>query len=49
MERDRITAAQAFALLVRASQALNVKLRDIAQQLVDTGEFPRREPGYRRL
>jgi hypothetical protein len=38
MERERITAADAFHVLRRASQHLNVKLRDIAQTLVDTGE-----------
>lgn len=37
MERERITGAAAFALLRRASQHLNVKLRDVAQELVDTG------------
>ena len=40
MERERITADQAFDILRRASQHLNVKLRDIAQDLVDTGEIP---------
>lgn len=40
MERERITADQAFALLRKSSQRLNVKLRDVAQQLVDTGAFP---------
>jgi GAF domain-containing protein len=40
MERERITADQAFDVLRRASQHLNVKLRDIAQNLVDTGETP---------
>jgi AmiR/NasT family two-component response regulator len=40
MERERITADQAFDILRRASQHLNIKLRDIAQQLVDTGERP---------
>jgi hypothetical protein len=44
MERERITAQQAFDVLRRASQQLNVKLRDVAQRLVDTGEDPRREP-----
>ncbi len=39
MERHKLTADQAFRLLVRTSQALNVKLRDIAGQLADTGEF----------
>lgn len=37
MERERITAEQAFELLRRASQRLNVKLRVVAQELVDTG------------
>ncbi len=40
MERERITADQAFDVLRRASQHLNVKLRDVAQHLVDTGESP---------
>ncbi len=40
MERERITSDQAFDILRRASQHLNVKLRDIAQNLVDTGERP---------
>ena len=40
MERERITADQAFDILRRASQHLNIKLRDVAQRLVDTGEGP---------
>ena len=40
MERERISAAQAFDILRRASQHLNRKLRDVAQDLVDTGERP---------
>jgi GAF domain-containing protein len=40
MEREHITAAQAFDILRRASQHLNVKLREVAQDLVDTGESP---------
>lgn len=40
MERERISAEQAFDILRRASQRLNVKLRDVAQNLVDTGERP---------
>jgi hypothetical protein len=40
MERERITADQAFDILRRASQHLNVKLRAVAQSLVDTGERP---------
>jgi GAF domain-containing protein len=40
MERERIAADQAFDVLRRASQHLNVKLREVAQTLVDTGERP---------
>jgi GAF domain-containing protein len=40
MERERIAADQAFDVLRRASQYLNVKLREVAQTLVDTGERP---------
>jgi hypothetical protein len=40
IERERITADQAFDILRRASQHLNLKLRDVAQTLVDTGENP---------
>ena len=44
MERERITADQAFDLLRRSSQHLNVKLRDVAQELVDTGAVPGEHP-----
>lgn len=40
IERERITADQAFAVLRQASQHLNIKLREVAQYLVDTGEIP---------
>ncbi|HUR52208.1 MAG TPA: GAF and ANTAR domain-containing protein [Mycobacteriales bacterium] len=40
MERERITADQAFQLLRHSSQHLNLKLRDVAQTLVDTGTVP---------
>lgn len=40
MEREQVTAEQAFDILRRASQHLNEKLRDVAQNLVDTGESP---------
>jgi uncharacterized protein YjbJ (UPF0337 family)/GAF domain-containing protein len=40
MERERITAGQAFEILRRASQHLNIKLREVAQNLVNTGEDP---------
>ncbi|SDC23393.1 GAF domain-containing protein [Geodermatophilus telluris] len=41
MERLRITADQAFGVLSRLSQQSNVKLREIARRLVETGEVPR--------
>ena len=41
MGRLRVTADQAFAALVRTSNDRNVKLRDVAQSVVDTGELPR--------
>ena len=41
MERERISANQAFDVLRRASQHLNVKLREVAQNLVDTRREPR--------
>jgi hypothetical protein len=40
MERERITADQAFDVLRRASQHLNRKLREVAEALVQTGERP---------
>ena len=40
MERERLTADQAFDLLRRASQNLNVKLRDVADRVAETGERP---------
>jgi GAF domain-containing protein len=40
MERERISADQAFDVLRRASQHLNIKLREVAQNLVDTGDNP---------
>ncbi len=40
MERERISSDQAFDILRRASQHLNLKLRVVAQSLVDTGERP---------
>jgi GAF domain-containing protein len=40
MERERISSDQAFEVLRRASQHLNLKLREVAQNLVDTGERP---------
>jgi hypothetical protein len=40
MERERITADQAYDILRRASEHLNSRIRDVAQTLVDTGESP---------
>jgi GAF domain-containing protein len=40
IEREKITADQAFHVLRQASQHLNVKLREVARDLVDTGERP---------
>jgi GAF domain-containing protein len=37
MAREGVTADQAFDMLRRASQRLNVKLRDVAQSMVDGG------------
>jgi AmiR/NasT family two-component response regulator len=47
MERERIAADQAFDVLRRASQFLNIKLREVAQTLVDTGERPETGPRSR--
>jgi len=38
-ERHKLSDQQAFALLVQASQHRNVKLRDIAEQLVHSGSL----------
>jgi GAF domain-containing protein len=37
MERHRITASQAFDVMVHASQSTNIKLRAVAEELVQTG------------
>lgn len=39
MERHRVTAEQAFAMLVRVSQHRNEKLRTLAQRLADSGHL----------
>ena len=44
IERERITAEQAFQVLRRASQHLNVKVREVAATLVETGERPATGP-----
>jgi GAF domain-containing protein len=40
MEREHITADRAFDVLRESSQHLNIKLREVAQILVDSGENP---------
>ncbi len=40
MEREHVTAERAFDILRRASQHHNVKLRDVARNLIETGESP---------
>lgn len=45
MERHKISADQAFAMLVAASQQANVKLRDVADALVHTGLTPTSKKG----
>lgn len=45
MERHKFTEDQAFGDLSRASQNLNIKLRDVADELVRTGALPQRQPG----
>jgi GAF domain-containing protein len=49
MERERVTAEQAFDILRRASQHLNTKLREVALDLVETGERPLTGSGERPL
>ncbi|MGI3780285.1 MAG: GAF and ANTAR domain-containing protein [Janthinobacterium lividum] len=44
MERYKIGSQKAFSLLVRASQRRHVKLRDLAADLVHTGETPTDAP-----
>jgi GAF domain-containing protein len=40
MERQRLSAGDAFDVLRRVSQRLNRKLTDVAQELAETGELP---------
>ena len=42
MARHRLTADQAFQVLVRMSMRTNRKLRAVAEDLVHTGELPHR-------
>jgi GAF domain-containing protein len=45
MERHGITGDQAFAVLTRASQNCNIKLRDVAEHLVLSGLLDTNTPG----
>jgi GAF domain-containing protein len=45
IERHKLTPDQAFQLLVRVSMNVNRKVRDVADQLVRTGELPVPETG----
>jgi len=38
MARDKCTADEAFDILTRISQQQNVKLRDVAQVIIDAGQ-----------
>jgi transcriptional regulator with GAF, ATPase, and Fis domain len=40
MERYKVSEAEAFAVLRRSSQDHNIKLRDIARRVTETGEIP---------
>jgi len=44
MERLRVTPEDAFDLLRRSSQHLNLKLREVARSLTETGELAHRPP-----
>ena len=39
MERHKVSAGEAFDRLISASQRTHRKLRDIAEQLAETGEL----------
>lgn len=45
MDQERCTSAQAFAILRNASQNRNVKLRDIARQVITSGSGEPPQPG----
>jgi transcriptional regulator with GAF, ATPase, and Fis domain len=48
MERHKLTADEAFRVLVRVSIHRNEKLRDVAEQLVTTGQIPTAQPTQKR-
>jgi AmiR/NasT family two-component response regulator len=39
MERFKLTADQAFQALARVSMKTNIKVRDIAERFVETGDL----------
>lgn len=45
MEQYKLTSGDAFALLVRASQNPDTRLRGLAEHLVETGSVPGRTKG----
>jgi hypothetical protein len=45
MERHRITAEQAFTMLVQVSQHRSIKLREVAEHLVATGQLDKSAGG----
>jgi transcriptional regulator with GAF, ATPase, and Fis domain len=47
MNREGVTADQAFEMLREASQHLNMKLRDVAERVTYTGELPPSTPPRR--
>ncbi len=47
MERRKITGDASFALLVQASQDSNLKLREVSDRLIHTGELPAGPSGER--
>ena len=47
MERRRIPAGQAFDILRRASQRLNLRLHEVAARLTETGEVPNKRSSRR--
>ncbi len=44
VERYDLSVERAFGVLVRHSQHLNLKLRDVARHLVESGELPEQPP-----
>jgi hypothetical protein len=40
IERHRVTPAEAFTMLKKASQGRNIKLREIAARVIETGAEP---------